>query len=170
MRLELESLTTIFLELGNWVNIFPFTTRSNMGNENYYPIKNHSRLPACILFISHALVCGHGHSSSLLTPECVTVGLPSLLLFCSCSFTLLCSTASARASSFSCCLSCTSLLTSGCCGVVLVGVPVDVALDVMGGDASTGFTRPTWGTTGRVGRTGVTPWKKEWGVWGDTRD
>lgn len=43
--------------------------------------------------------------------------------------------------------------------MVAVGVPVDVA-DVIGGDASTGLTRPTCGTTGRVGRTGVTPFSR----------
>lgn len=34
------------------------------------------------------------------------------------------------------------------------------AADSDGGEANTGFTRPTWGTTGSVGRAGVTPAQK----------
>ena len=68
--------------------------------------------------------------------------LPEMLM-CSWSLSISCPVPSRSISSFSSFLSCW---------------PEPPAwLDRTGGDARTGFTRPTWGSTGMGGRTGVTP-------------
>lgn len=78
---------------------------------------------------------------------CITMCLALLpeMLMCSWSLSISCPVPSWSVSSFSSFFSC--------------WLEPPAWLDSTGGDASTGFTRPTWGTIGMVGRTGVTPFQ-----------
>lgn len=71
--------------------------------------------------------------------------LPEMLM-CSWSLSISCPVPSWSVSSFSSFLSCWMAAATW--------------FDGTGGVASTGFTRPTWGSTGMGGRTGVTPIKR----------
>lgn len=84
-------------------------------------------------------------TSDFLSNFCITMCLALLpeMLMCSWSLNISCPVPSWSISSFS------SFFSSW--------LEPPAWLERTGGDASTGFTRPTWGSTGMGGRTGVTP-------------
>lgn len=86
-------------------------------------------------------------TSDFLSSFCITICLALLpeMLMCSWSLSISCPVPSWSISSFSSFLSCR--------------LEAPAWLDRTGGDESTGFTRPTWGSTGMGGRTGVTPFR-----------
>lgn len=85
-------------------------------------------------------------TSDFLSSFCITMCLALLpeMLMCSWSLSISCPVPSCSISSFSSFLSCWPAAAA-------------TWADRTGGDARMGFTRPTWGSTGIGGRTGVTP-------------